>query len=128
EAEGPNGLRPATWDEALDRAAAGLRRVVDRHGPRAFGLFSCSKSTNERKFIAQKFARSVIGSNNIDSCNRTGHAPSVAGLATVFGAGGGTSSYQEAEDTELILLWGSNARETHPIFFHHLLKGLRNGA
>ena len=68
---GRNGLRPASWDEALDRVAAGLRRVVDRHGPSAFGLFSCSKSTNETNFIAQKFARSVIGSNNIDSCNRT---------------------------------------------------------
>src|SRR6185437_8429023 len=48
--------------------------------------------------------------------------------ATVFGAGGGTSSYREAEETELIILWGSNARETHPIFFHHLLRGVRNGA
>ncbi len=65
------GLRPATWDEALDRAAAGFSRVVARYGPRAFGLFSCSKSTNETNFIAQKFARTVIGSNNIDSCNRT---------------------------------------------------------
>jgi predicted molibdopterin-dependent oxidoreductase YjgC len=46
----------------------------------------------------------------------------------VFGAGGGTSSYREIEDTDVILLWGSNARETHPIFFHHLLKGVRNGA
>jgi predicted molibdopterin-dependent oxidoreductase YjgC len=46
----------------------------------------------------------------------------------VFGAGGGTSSYREAEETDLILLWGSNARETHPIFFHHLLRGVRNGA
>jgi len=46
----------------------------------------------------------------------------------VFGAGGGTSSYREIEDTDLVILWGSNARETHPIFFHHLLKGLRNGA
>ena len=64
-------LRPATWDEALDRTAAELRRVVDQHGPRAFGMFSCSKSTNETNFVAQKFARSVIGSNNIDSCNRT---------------------------------------------------------
>ena len=53
---------------------------------------------------------------------------SVAGLATVFGAGGGTSSYREAEDTDLIVLWGSNARETHPIFFHHLLRGIRKGA
>src|SRR6516165_7035630 len=46
----------------------------------------------------------------------------------VFGAGGGTNSYQEIEETDVILLWGSNARETHPIFFHHLLKGVRNGA
>jgi predicted molibdopterin-dependent oxidoreductase YjgC len=46
----------------------------------------------------------------------------------VFGAGGGTSSYREAEETDLFLLWGSNARETHPIFFHHLLKGVRRGA
>ena len=64
-------FRPATWDEALDRAAAGLRRVVTEHGPSAFGLFSCSKSTNEVNFMAQKFALTVIGSNNIDSCNRT---------------------------------------------------------
>jgi len=64
-------LRPATWDEALDRAAAGFRAVVDRHGPPAFGLFSCSKATNEVNFLAEKFARAVLGSNNIDSCNRT---------------------------------------------------------
>ncbi len=64
-------LRPASWDEALDRAARGLRDTVDRHGPTAFGMFSCSKTTNEMNFVAQKFARVVIGSNNIDSCNRT---------------------------------------------------------
>jgi len=64
-------LREATWDEALDRAAAGLKGVVGTHGPQSFGLFSCSKSTNEMNFAAQKFARVVIGSNNIDSCNRT---------------------------------------------------------
>ena len=46
----------------------------------------------------------------------------------MFGAGGGTSSYREVEDTDLIVLWGSNARETHPIFFHHVLKGIRKGA
>jgi formate dehydrogenase major subunit len=65
------GLHEATWDEALDRAAAGFGRVVDRHGPQAFGMFSCSKATNEMNYLAQKFARVVIGSNNIDSCNRT---------------------------------------------------------
>jgi formate dehydrogenase (hydrogenase) len=64
-------LRPATWDEALDRAGAGFRAAVEAHGPQAFGLFSCSKTTNEMNFLAQKFARVVVGSNNIDSCNRT---------------------------------------------------------
>lgn len=64
-------LRPATWDEALDRAATGFRRSVDLHGPQSFGLFSCSKTTNEMNYLAQKFARMVLGSNNIDSCNRT---------------------------------------------------------
>lgn len=64
-------LRPATWDEALDRAAEGFRAAVDRRGPDTFGMFSCSKATNEVNFIAQKFTRSVIGTNNIDSCNRT---------------------------------------------------------
>jgi formate dehydrogenase major subunit len=64
-------LRTASWDEALDRAAAGFRAAVDAHGPAAFGLFSCSKATNEVNYLAQKFARSVIGTNNIDSCNRT---------------------------------------------------------
>ena len=66
-----DALREATWDEGLDRAAAGLKGVVATHGPPSFGLFSCSKSTNEMNFAAQKFARVVIGSNNIDSCNRT---------------------------------------------------------
>ena len=52
----------------------------------------------------------------------------MVGLATVFGAGGGTSSYAEVETTDLVVLWGSNAREAHPIYFHHVLQGVRNGA
>jgi predicted molibdopterin-dependent oxidoreductase YjgC len=64
-------LRRATWDEALARAVAALRDARDRDGTRTFGMFSCSKATNEMNYVAQKFARAVIGSNNIDSCNRT---------------------------------------------------------
>ena len=64
-------LRPATWTEALDRAAAGFALARDQHGPNAVGVFSCSKSTNEMNFVANKFARVAIGTNNIDSCNRT---------------------------------------------------------
>jgi predicted molibdopterin-dependent oxidoreductase YjgC len=62
-------LRIATWDEALDRAAAGLRRAIDQG--KMTGLFSCSKATNELNFAAQKFSRVALHSNNVDSCNRT---------------------------------------------------------
>ena len=64
-------LRPASWDEALDRAAAGFRRTIDTFGPNATGTFSCSKSTNEVNYLAGKLSRAVFGTNNIDSCNRT---------------------------------------------------------
>jgi predicted molibdopterin-dependent oxidoreductase YjgC len=64
-------LRPVDWDEALDAVARGIRTQVEQRGPQAFGMFSCSKTTNELNYVAQKFVRTVIGSNNIDSCNRT---------------------------------------------------------
>lgn len=64
-------LRPASWDAALDAAADGFRRNLDARGPDALGIFSCSKSTNEVNFLAQKLARVAFGTNNIDSCNRT---------------------------------------------------------
>ncbi len=64
-------LQPASWEEALDAAASGFRSTTALHGPESFGLFSCSKATNEVNYLAQKFARQVIGCNNVDSCNRT---------------------------------------------------------
>lgn len=64
-------LRPASWDEALDRAAAGFAAARDRGAETSFGIFSCSKASNEVNFLAQKLARQVMRTNNIDSCNRT---------------------------------------------------------
>ena len=64
-------LEPASWDEALSAAAEGFGRIRDQHGGEALGMFSCSKATNETNFLAQKFGRTVLGTNNIDSCNRT---------------------------------------------------------
>jgi len=64
-------LRTATWDEALDRAAAGLRSAAERNGGNGVGLFSCSKATNEMNFVAQKLMRQVLRSNNVDCCYRT---------------------------------------------------------
>jgi len=64
-------LHPASWEEALAAAAAGLDAVKTAHGANALGMFSCSKATNEVNYLAQKLARTVLGTNNIDSCNRT---------------------------------------------------------
>ena len=64
-------LRPASWDEALDRVAHGFGLAREADATTSFGIFSCSKATNEMNFLAQKFARQVMGTNNIDSCNRT---------------------------------------------------------
>ncbi len=64
-------LQPRSWDEALDVAAAGFARARQDDASRSFGMFSCSKATNEMNFLAQKFARQVMATNNIDSCNRT---------------------------------------------------------
>ena len=66
-----DALRPASWDEALDVVAAGFARARDNDATTSFGIFSCSKATNEMNFLAQKLARQVLGTNNIDSCNRT---------------------------------------------------------
>ena len=64
-------LRPASWDEALDTVAAGFARAREADASTSFGIFSCAKATNEMNFLAQKFARQVMATNNIDSCNRT---------------------------------------------------------
>lgn len=65
-------LRPATWDEALDRVAEGFGRARATSDPTtSFGVFSCSKASNEMNYLAGKLTRQVMGSNNIDSCNRT---------------------------------------------------------
>lgn len=64
-------LQPCGWDQALDRVAGAFEKAREQDATKSFGMFSCSKTTNELNYAAQKFVRSVLGSNNIDSCNRT---------------------------------------------------------
>ena len=66
-----DGHRPASWDDALDLVAEGFAQARAADATTSFGIFSCSKATNEMNFLAQKLARQVMGTNNIDSCNRT---------------------------------------------------------
>ena len=121
-------LRPATWDEALERAAGGFRRRSATRGATASACFSLLEGDQRGQLRGPEAGPRGHGQQQHRQLQQDLTRPDVAGLATIFGAGGGTSSYREVEETDLVILWGSNARETHPIFFHHLLRGIHNGA
>ncbi len=104
-------LMPATWDEALDLVA---ERFAASRGS-AFACIGSARCTNEEVYLTQKFARAVMGSNNVDNCARLCHAPTVAGLKQSLGTGGGTSPIEDLAKAACVLLVGSNTTEAHPV-------------
>ena len=104
-----------SWDEALDEAAAAIRRIKEKHGPAAIGFLGSSRATNEHSYLVQKLARVVVGTNNVDCCARVCHAPSAAGLGQVLGTGAATNSFEDIEQAALIMIVGANPTENHPI-------------
>ena len=118
-------LEPATWDEALDLVATKLSAVRDQYGPDAVGCLSSAKVTNEENFAMQRFARAVIGTNNVDHCARLCHASTVAGLASTLGSGAMTNSMQEASKSDVILITGSNTTWCHPVFGSMIKKAVK---
>ena len=108
-------FREASWDEALDFVSNRLKEIKDRFGPDAIGFFTSAKATNEENYIAQKFTRIAIGTNNIDNCDRLSHSPTDAGLTAAFGIGAMTNTIADLEKAEVILVTGSNTTETHPV-------------
>ncbi|RKY26733.1 MAG: formate dehydrogenase subunit alpha [Planctomycetota bacterium] len=109
-------LVEATWEEALDFAAKGLGQIRDAHGSGAIGFLSSAKCSNEENYAMMRLARGVIGTNNIDHCARLCHSSTVAGLATTLGSGAMTNSMQEASQSDVILITGSNTTWSHPVF------------
>ncbi len=118
-------LVEASWDEALDYAASRLKEVKEKNGPGAIGCFASAKVTNEENYSMMRFARSVIGTNNVDHCARLCHASTVAGLAAVFGSGAMTNSMQEAAKSDVILITGSNTTWCHPVFGGMIKKAVK---
>ena len=108
-------LREASWDEALDACASGLKRAIEDHGPDAIGVLSSARATNEENYLVQKLTRAVLGTNNIDHCARLCHSSTVSGLGQVFGSGAMTNSIADIERAEVILVTGSNTTESHPV-------------
>ncbi|MBX3023735.1 formate dehydrogenase subunit alpha [bacterium] len=109
------GWRAVAWPEAIAVTAARLRAIVDRHGADAVGVLGSARATNEENYVAQKFARVALGTNNVDCCARVCHAPSAAALADVFGTGAATSAFDDIELARTILVCGANASEGHPV-------------
>ncbi len=105
----------ATWDEALDFTARKLAEVKKKYGSDSLGVWGSARCTNELNYLAQKFARAVLGTNNVDHCARTCHSPTVAGLVRAFGSGAMTNSIDEIKDAQGIFVIGSNAPEAHPL-------------
>jgi formate dehydrogenase major subunit/formate dehydrogenase alpha subunit len=120
-------LQPATWDEALDLAVERLRAVQERHGADAVMFASSAKATNEENYLLMKLARGVFGTNNIDHCARLCHSSTVTGLAETFGSGAMTNSISCIDQTDMVLVIGSNTSEQHPLIGSRIMNAVRNG-
>ncbi|MCP4329979.1 MAG: formate dehydrogenase subunit alpha [Alphaproteobacteria bacterium] len=108
-------FREASWDEALDIAAAGLVKIRDRDGPKALAGFGSAKCSNEEAYLFQKLVRTGFGSNNVDHCTRLCHASSVAALMENIGSGAVTAPFMAAEDADVIIVIGANPTNNHPV-------------
>ena len=121
-------FRKAGWDEALDLVAEKFGQIKEQYGPDALAGISCARSINEDSYNMQKLFRAVIGTNNIDHCARTCHAPTVAGLAKAFGSGAMTNSFKDISETKLFFVIGSNMTEAHPVAASYVNQAVRKGA
>ncbi len=120
-------LCPASWDEALNLVIEKLQAIQAKHGRDAVMFASSAKATNEENFLLMKLARAVFGTNNIDHCARLCHSSTVTGLAETFGSGAMTNSISCLDQTEVILVIGSNTTEQHPLIGSRILNAVRNG-
>src|SRR6516165_309225 len=108
-------FRKATWEEALDRAALGLKEIRDTHGPKALAGFGSAKGSNEEAYLFQKLVRAGFGTNNVDHCTRLCHASSVAALMEGIGSAAVTATFNECKNSEVIIVIGANPTENHPV-------------
>ena len=108
-------FREASWEEALEVAARGLRTIRDQKGPRALAGFGSAKGSNEEAYLFQKLVRTGFGSNNVDHCTRLCHASSVAALLENIGSGAVSAPFNAASDADVIVVIGANPTENHPV-------------
>lgn len=121
-------FREASWEEALDFAAAGLKRIRDAYGAKALAGFGSAKGSNEEAYLFQKLVRTGFGSNNVDHCTRLCHASSVAALLQCIGSGAVSNPVADVLKAEVIFLIGSNPTVNHPVAATWIKNAVRRGA
>ncbi|MBK5297994.1 MAG: formate dehydrogenase subunit alpha [Vicinamibacteria bacterium] len=123
-----DGWHAVSWDEAIGYVAGEFQRVRSQHGAGSVGVLGSARATNEDNYVAQKFARIVLDTNNVDCCARVCHAPSAAALSRMLGTGAATNSFDDVERARTILVWGANPTENHPIIGARIKRAARAGA
>jgi formate dehydrogenase major subunit len=121
-------FREATWEEALDLAAKGLREIRDRHGNKALAGFGSAKGSNEEAYLFQKLVRTGFGSNNVDHCTRLCHASSVAALMEGVSSGAVSNPVSDVLNAEVVLLIGANPTVNHPVAATWMKNAAKRGA
>jgi formate dehydrogenase major subunit len=121
-------FREATWEEALDRAAAGLKKIRDRDGSKGLAGFGSAKGSNEEAYLFQKLVRTGFGTNNVDHCTRLCHASSVAALMEGVGSGAVSATFNECKNSEVIFVIGANPTENHPVAATFFKQAKKRGA
>jgi formate dehydrogenase major subunit len=109
-------FREASWEEAISLVARRLTEIKHKHGPDAIGVIATCTGTNEEAYLAQKLARAVIGTNNVDNCARYCQAPATTGLFRTVGIGGDSGTMADTEKADLVITFGSNTAEAHPVW------------
>ncbi|GAB6100947.1 formate dehydrogenase subunit alpha [Thermococcus atlanticus] len=122
-----NLLKPVSWGQAIDEIASKLLEIRELYGPDAVAFLASSKVSNEENYLLQKIAR-LFGTNNIDNCARLCHEASVHALKMAVGTGAQTNPYEDLERFGVILIWGYNPAETHPVVMDYIRRAKRNGA
>jgi len=121
-------FREVTWEEALDRAAAGLKKIRDRDGSEALAGFGSAKCSNEEAYLFQKLVRAGFGTNNVDHCTRLCHASSVAALLEGVGSGAVSATFNEVKNSDVIVVIGANPAENHPVAATFFKQAAKRGA
>ena len=110
-----DGMREASWEEAIDTIAARLGEIRDAHGPDAIAGLASSRATNEDCFAMARLMRAAIGTNNIDNCSRVCHSPTSFALRRSFGLSGATGSFSDIDAADAAIIIGANPTQAHPV-------------